>query len=79
MQLYLGCLMVSNDFFVLLGMTLSLILVFEGILPFLSPQKWKKILLTCAACSNHIIRRWALIAMCSGVLIMFGIHQFVIN
>ena len=56
-----------TDFFTALG----LMLVFEGIVPFLNPPKWKQILVGISEFSDFRLRVGSLIFMMIGLLVVY--------
>lgn len=51
-----------------------LLLVLEGILPFLAPSRWRKMLLTVSQFSDRGIRVAGLTSMLIGVLLLYWIN-----
>lgn len=49
---------------------LALLLVFEGILPFLNPQHFRRALLSVARLNDTTLRSLGLLAMLAGVVIL---------
>ena len=58
-----------------LFVALGLVLVIEGILPFVSPSKWRRTILLIASQHDRYLRRTGLIFMIVGALIVIGLHQ----
>lgn len=52
----------------------ALFLVFEGILPFLSPEKWRNTLKRMLEFNDRTLRLIGLISMSSGVLVLYIVH-----
>jgi len=50
---------------------ISLVMIFEGILPFLNPELWKKFMLLILKQSNLFLRIMGLISMISGVFLLY--------
>lgn len=50
---------------------LALVLVLEGVLPFLSPGKWRQTMLQAAQLSNRVLRIIGLVSMLLGVLLLY--------
>lgn len=48
----------------------SLLLIAEGILPFLAPDFWRKIMLSAVASSNTNLRILGVVSMCLGLLLL---------
>lgn len=53
----------------------ALVLILEGVLPFLSPPLWRDMLLKLSEASNQRIRVVALAMMIAGVVIIVYIHN----
>ncbi|PIP80952.1 MAG: hypothetical protein COW84_02445 [Gammaproteobacteria bacterium CG22_combo_CG10-13_8_21_14_all_40_8] len=58
----------------LLLKALGLMLVIEGISPFISPFSWKKLILKMATTPNHKLRIYGLISMLAGLLLIYVAH-----
>ena len=59
--------MMWNDFFA----ALSLVLVVEGMLPFLRPERWRKVMNVIAKQSDHSLRIMGLVSMLIGVILLY--------
>ena len=57
-----------------LGIALALLLVIEGIMPFISPKALRESLLTMAALSDRTLRIGGLVSMLLGVLMLYLIR-----
>ena len=57
-----------------LWVALALMLVLEGILPFLSPDSVRRVLLTAIQADNRSLRLAGLISMLSGVGLLYLVH-----
>lgn len=57
-------------------LSLGLVLVLEGILPFLAPSKWRRTILLLGSQKNHFLRWMGFILMVSGALIVIIVHNF---
>ncbi|OGT37380.1 MAG: hypothetical protein A3F12_06375 [Gammaproteobacteria bacterium RIFCSPHIGHO2_12_FULL_38_14] len=55
---------------------LGLLLVFEGILPFLSPEGWRKIMKQMMMQSDRTLRIIGLVSMLIGLLLVSVVHDF---
>lgn len=55
----------------------ALVLVFEGLMPFASPQYWRSLLLKIIAQDDKRLRLIGLFCMLAGVLLLSVVHQFV--
>ena len=52
----------------------SLMLVFEGIVPFLYPQRWRQLVQRLAEIDNRQLRIAGLVSMLSGVVLLYLIN-----
>lgn len=50
---------------------LALLLVLEGIIPFLSPQAWKRLFAELLRASDHVLRVAGLTSMVAGILLLY--------
>lgn len=57
----------------------GLMLVFEGILPFLCPECWRKVLMTLSEHTALRYRIFGLISMLIGLAILYTAHHFLIH
>ncbi len=62
----------------LLFMALGLMLVLEGVLPFLSPDRWRQFVQSLAQQTDKSIRITGFVCMLVGMAIVVVIHQFVL-
>lgn len=53
---------------------IALMMVVEGILPFLSPQQLRKFLLQVAQNDDRTLRTVGLVSMVLGVLLLYALH-----
>ena len=60
-----------DNFWVEIGRAFALMLVLEGVLPFLYPAKWREVLRSVAANSDSLIRIIGFITMLGGVVILY--------
>jgi len=58
---------------------IALVMVIEGILPFLSPQSWRQMMLRAGESSDHTLRMFGLISMVLGAFLMAFVHSGIIN
>lgn len=54
---------------------IALVLVFEGILPFLSPPFWRRVMLRMIQRNDKSLRLAGLISMLAGVVLMLLVHS----
>ncbi len=57
-----------------LWIALALLLVIEGIMPFISPKRLRESLLTMASLSDRALRMGGLVSMVLGVLLLYLIR-----
>jgi len=55
---------------------LALVFVIEGILPFLSPHKWRNLIFFISNKSDKQLRQYGLTCMLMGVVLMMLVHHF---
>lgn len=61
-------------FWQVLPVALALVLIFEGILPFLSPRRWREMLASVAQLGDRTIRRIGLGSMLLGLFMLYWVH-----
>lgn len=64
----------SSDFLHQLAIGFCLMLVLEGIIPFLYPQRWRNLVQQLALVDNRILRFMGLVSMLLGTLILYLIN-----
>ncbi len=57
-----------------LGIAFSMLLVIEGIIPFLYPQRWKNMVQALAQIDNKSMRVMGLISMLLGTGLLYLVH-----
>ena len=57
-----------------IAIAVSLVLVIEGIMPFLSPQGWRKMMLNMAQMDDRSIRLVALCTMLTGLALLYWVR-----
>lgn len=62
------------DFWQILPVALALVLVIEGLLPFLSPPRWRQMIVQVASLEDRVIRNIGLGSMLLGVLLLYWVH-----
>lgn len=55
----------------------ALMLVFEGILPFLNPGRWRRLMASAIVMPNKVIRILGLVSMVIGVSLLYLVHHVV--
>jgi uncharacterized protein YjeT (DUF2065 family) len=53
---------------------LALVLVIEGILPFLSPKGWREAMSQAAQLPDNVLRSLGLVSMMAGVIILYFVQ-----
>ncbi len=53
---------------------LALVFVIEGILPFLSPARWRALVVSVAQLDDASIRRFGFISMISGIALLYWVN-----
>jgi len=56
------------------GIAFSMLLVIEGIIPFLYPQRWKNMVQTLAQIDNQSMRMMGLVSMLLGTGLLYLVH-----
>lgn len=59
-----------NDLFA----AIALVLVVEGMLPFLRPERWRRVINTIAKQSDHSLRVMGLVSMLLGVVLLYAVR-----
>jgi uncharacterized protein YjeT (DUF2065 family) len=62
------------DFWQVLPVAIALVLVIEGLLPFLSPNRWRAMLAIAQQMDERMIRSLGLGSMLFGVVILYLVH-----
>jgi uncharacterized protein YjeT (DUF2065 family) len=62
------------DFWQVLPVAIALVFIFEGLLPFLSPNRWRAMLAMAQQMDERTIRFIGLGSMLSGVVILYVVH-----
>jgi uncharacterized protein YjeT (DUF2065 family) len=52
----------------------ALVLIFEGMLPFLSPRLWRQTMQQMMTRSDHVLHLFGLVCMVSGVILLYIVH-----
>lgn len=58
-----------------LAVAVALVMVLEGIFPFINPKVWRKMFAEIVALSNSTVRIMGLISMLAGLLLLFMIKS----
>ena len=62
------------DFWQVLPAALALMLIIEGMLPFISPNRWRNMLAVVANMEDRVIRNVGLGSMALGVVILYLVN-----
>ncbi len=62
------------DFWQVLPIALALVLIIEGMLPFLSPRRWRETVLMIAQMEDRVIRNIGLGSMLLGLLLLYLVN-----
>ena len=62
------------DFWHVLLVAIALVFIIEGMLPFISPDRWRKLLTMADQMDDRVIRNIGLGSMLLGVLILYWVH-----
>jgi len=57
-----------------LATAFSLVLVIEGILPFLSPNRWRSLAAVLADVENRTLRTLGFVSMMAGLALLYTVH-----
>ena len=49
----------------------ALMLVFEGMMPFIAPQRWRNLVLTVSTMNNRTLRNIGLASMLAGLILLY--------
>ena len=63
------------DFWQVLPVALALVLIIEGILPFISPARWRVMIATVAQMEDRVIRNFGLGSMMLGLLLLYLVRS----
>ena len=62
------------DFWQVLPAALALVLIIEGILPFISPSRWRVMIASVAQMEDRVIRNVGLGSMLLGLLLLYLVN-----
>jgi uncharacterized protein YjeT (DUF2065 family) len=62
------------DFWNVLPVAVALVLIIEGMLPFISPNRWRNMLAMVAQMDDRVIRNIGLGSMLFGVFLLYLVH-----
>ena len=62
------------DFWKVLPVAIALVFIIEGMLPFISPNRWRHMLAMVAQMDDRVIRNIGLGSMLFGVILLYLVH-----
>ncbi|GAB5415134.1 MAG: DUF2065 domain-containing protein [Congregibacter sp.] len=62
------------DFWQVLPIAMALVFVIEGMLPFISPQRWRTMIASIAGLDDASIRRFGLGSMLLGIALLYLVN-----
>ena len=62
------------DFWQVLPVAIALVFIIEGMLPFISPNRWRAMLAVAAQMDDRMIRNIGLGSMLFGIVILYAVH-----
>ena len=62
------------DFWKVLPVAIALVFIIEGMLPFISPNRWRHMLALVAQMDDRVIRNIGLGSMLFGVILLYLVH-----
>ena len=62
------------DFWQVLPIAIALVFIIEGMVPFVSPNRWRTMLVIVEQTDDRVIRNLGLGSMLFGVLILYLVH-----
>ncbi len=62
------------DFWHVLAAAIALVFIIEGMLPFISPDRWRKLLTMANQMDDRVIRNIGLGSMLFGVFVLYLVH-----
>ena len=62
------------DFWKVLPVAIALVFIIEGMLPFISPRRWREMLAMVAQMDDRVIRNIGLGSMLFGVVLLYLVH-----
>lgn len=65
---------VLQEFWQVFPVALALVFVIEGLLPFISPQRWRVMIARVVHLDDRNIRRFGLFSMLFGVAMLYLVH-----
>ena len=65
---------IAVDFWQVFPAAVALVFVIEGLLPFLSPARWRLLVATVAQLDDASVRRFGLGSMVTGIVILYLVN-----
>ena len=62
------------DFWQVLPVAIALVFIIEGMLPFVSPRRWRNMLAVAEQLDDRVIRGIGLVCMLIGVVALYLVH-----
>lgn len=62
------------DFWHVFAVAMALVFIIEGMLPFISPNRWRKLLIAADQMDDKVIRNVGLGSMLFGVFVLYLVH-----
>ncbi len=62
------------DFWQVLPVALALVFIIEGVLPFISPNRWRSMLTVAEQMDDRVIRGIGLGSMLFGIVLLYWVH-----
>ena len=62
------------DFWQVLPVAIALVFIIEGMLPFISPNRWRNMLAMVEQMDNRVIRNLGLGTMLFGIVLLYLVH-----
>ncbi len=62
------------DFWQVLPVALALVFIIEGAMPFLSPRRWRELVVKVATLDDRAIRNFGLLSMLGGLVMLYWVH-----
>jgi uncharacterized protein YjeT (DUF2065 family) len=59
------------DFWQIFPVAIALVFIIEGVLPFLSPAQWRRVVASIAQLDDSVIRRFGLVCMLFGLGLLY--------
>ena len=70
----MGAEALSMEFWTVFPAAIALVFVVEGMMPFISPARWRSMVLTVAQLDDRSVRRFGLGCMTFGVVLLYFVN-----